>query len=135
MFIKTILLAGAVAVAMLSGGQAQAADRIFELRTYTCFDGKLEDLKKRFRDHTTRIFSKHGMTNVGYWVPEDEPRHSNTLIYIISHASREQAKANWDAFRNDPEWKKVAADSEKDGKIVQKVDSVYMDAADFSTLK
>ncbi len=114
---------------------AQTGGRVFEIRTYTTNEGKLEALKTRFRDHTIQIFEKHGMKNVGYWVPQDAPLSHNTLIYIISHASREQAKKNWDDFRNDPEWKKVAADSEKDGKIVAKVESVYMDAADFSPLK
>jgi hypothetical protein len=127
---KSLLIVG-----FAMGLHAQAADRVFELRTYTCYDGKLETLKKRFRDHTMRIFEKHGMTNIGYWTPQDEPRSANTLIYIIAHASREQAKANWDAFRSDPEWKKVSADSEKDGKIVSHVDSVYMSPADFSPIK
>jgi hypothetical protein len=75
------------------------------------------------------------MTNIGYWVPQDAPLSQNTLIYIISHENRDAAKANWDAFRNDPEWKKVAADSEKDGKIVQKIESVFMTPADFSKIK
>ena len=109
--------------------------RVYELRTYTCFEGKLEDLKKRFRDHTIRIFKRHGMESVGYWVPEDPEKSKTTLIYIISHASREQATKNWQEFRNDPEWKKVSAESEANGKIVQKVDSVFMDPTDFSMLK
>ncbi|MBI3695312.1 MAG: NIPSNAP family protein, partial [Acidobacteria bacterium] len=76
-----------------------------------------------------------GMTNVGYWVPQDEPASKNTLIYIISHKSREAAKKSWDAFRADPEWKKVQAESEKDGKIVDKVVSVFMTPTDYSKLK
>jgi hypothetical protein len=124
-----LLLAG---VSLLS---AQSGPRVFELRTYTTNDGKLEALKTRFRDHTTKLFEKHGMTNIGYWVPQDAPRSGNTLIYIIAHPSREAAKANWDGFRNDPEWKRVAAESEKDGKIVSKVESVFMDPTDFSNIK
>jgi hypothetical protein len=116
-------------------GLGFAQTRVYEMRTYTCFDGKLEDLKKRFRDHTIRIFKRHGMESVGYWVPEDPEKSKTTLIYIISHASREQATKNWQEFRNDPEWKKVSADSEANGKIVQKVDSVFMDPTDFSMLK
>jgi len=126
----SLLLLGAVTTM-----SAQSSGRVFEMRTYTALDGRLEALKKRFRDHTLRIFEKHGMKNVGYWVPQDSPASGNTLIYIISHASREAAKKNWDDFRNDPEWKKVQADSEKDGKIVAKVESVYMDATDFSPMK
>ena len=134
MFLKTLFPLAVFAMAM-AGIPAAAADRVFEMRTYTTFDGKLDALKTRFHDHTMRIFEKHGMKNVGYWVPQDAPRSANTLIYIISHESREAAKANWDAFRNDPDWKKVAADSEKDGKIVSKVESVYMDPTAFSQIK
>jgi len=113
---------------------AIAQDRVYELRTYTCFEGKLEALKARFRDHTIRIFQKHGIESVGYWVPQDE-RSKNTLIYIVSHPSREAAKKNWTEFAADPEWRKVAADSEANGKIVQKIESVYMEPTDFSKLK
>ena len=116
-------------------GLGFAQNRVYELRTYTCFEGKLEDLKKRFRDHTIDIFKRHGMESVGYWVPQDGEKSKTTLIYIIWHASREQATKNWQDFRNDPEWKKVSADSEANGKIVQKVDYVFMDPTDFSKLK
>jgi hypothetical protein len=109
--------------------------RVFELRTYTAPDGKLEDLHKRFRDHTMRIFTKHGMTNIVYFRPQDAPLSQNTLIYLISHSSREAAKANWAAFQKDPEWQKVASESQKDGKIVAKVESVFLDATDYSPMK
>ncbi len=114
---------------------AQSGGRVYELRTYTCNEGKLPDLQKRFRDHTTKLFEKHGMKNVGYWVPADAPRSQNTLIYIISHASREAAKKNWDDFRNDPDWQKVQKESEVNGKIVSKLESVFMDATDYSPMK
>src|SRR5215471_403995 len=104
-----------------------ASSRVFEMRTYTCNEGKLDALNARFRDHTMRIFKKHAMTNIGYWVPQDGPDHNNKLVYIIAHASREAAKANWDAFRADPEWQKVQKESEANGKIVAKVDSVFLD--------
>ena len=74
------------------------------------------------------------MTNIAYWVPQDSPAHEDTLIYIIAHASREAAKKNWDEFRNDPEWQKVQKESEANGKIVSKVESVFMDATDFSPM-
>ena len=109
--------------------------RVFEIRTYHCFPGRLDALNKRFREHTMKVFEKHGMTNVAYWTFQDSPAKENTLIYVISHASRAQAAKNWDEFRNDPEWKQIAADSEKDGKIVEKVDSVFVDATDYSPLK
>ena len=90
---------------VLLAGFAFAQNRVYELRTYTCNEGKLETLKTRFRDHTIEIFKRHGMESIGYWVPQDGERSKTTLIYIISHASREAAKANWAAFSADPEWK------------------------------
>jgi hypothetical protein len=121
----------------LCAGFALAADnRVFEMRTYVCHPGKLDALKARFRDHTIRIFKKHGMESIGYWIPQDEGKDT-TLIYVIAHKDRDQATKNWAAFRADDEWKKVSADSEvkAGGKIVEKVISVYMDPADFSQIK
>jgi len=115
--------------------QAQTRERVFELRTYTAEDGKLEALHARFRGHTTKIFQKHGMTNVGYWSPTDEPLAKNTLVYLLAFPSREAAKQSWGTFRNDPEWKKVQAESEAQGKLVKKVESVFMDPNDYSPLK
>jgi hypothetical protein len=109
--------------------------RVFELRTYHTLPGRLPALQARFRDHTTQLFERHGMTNIGYWTPADAPASENTLIYILAHASREAAKKSWDEFRNDPEWQQVAKASEADGKIVEKVDSVFMDATDYSRIK
>ena len=112
-----------------------AFGKIYELRTYTCEPGKLDALKARFRDHTVRIINKHGMESIGYWVPEDPERSSSTLIYILAHPSREAADKNWKEFADDPEWKKVQAESEANGKIVQKVERVWMDPTEFSKLK
>jgi hypothetical protein len=109
--------------------------RVFELRTYHALPGRLPALQARFRDHTTKLFEQHGMTNIGYWTPQDAPVSENTLIYILAHASRDAAKKSWDDFRNDPEWQRVAKASEADGKIVEKVDSVFMDPTDYSAIK
>ena len=114
---------------------AQSAGPVFELRTYTAPDGKLADLHKRFRDHTRRIFDKHGMKSIGYWTPQDAPLSQNTLIYILQHPSRDAAKKNWAEFQADPEWQKVSAESQVNGRIVSKVDSVFMEAADYSPIK
>jgi len=137
MALKMVLFFAAAMAAAITIPPAVAQDhgRVFELRTYTCYEGKLPDLLARFRNHTTRIFEKHGMTNIAYWVPQDAPASQNTLIYIIAHASREAAKKNWDEFRQDPEWQKVQKDSEANGKIVSKVESVFMDPTDFSPIK
>jgi hypothetical protein len=109
--------------------------RVYELRTYHCAPGKLPDLLTRFREHTMTIFQRHGMHNVAYFTPTDEPLKSNTLIYIISHESRQQADQNWKEFNADPEWQKVRAASEANGKIVEKVDREFMVSTDFSPMK
>jgi len=108
---------------------------VFELRTYTAPDGKLGDLQKRFRDHTRRIFDKHAMKSIGYWGPQDAPQSQNTLIYILQHPNREAAKKDWADFQADPEWQKVSAESQVNGRIVSKVDSVFMTATDYSPIK
>lgn len=113
---------------------AQSA-RVYELRTYTAPDGKLEELHARFRNHTLRIFQKHGMSNVAYFKPQDAPLSQNTMIYLLAHPSREAAKQNWAAFGKDPEWQKVAQETQVNGKIVAKVESVFLDATDYSPMK
>lgn len=125
-----------ILLAALCTGFAMAQTRVYELRTYTCFPGKLEALKARFRDHTIEIFNRHGMESIGYWIPQDD-RKETTLIYILAHPSREAADQHWKEFSADPEWKKVSAESEEKagGKIVQKVDRVFMDPTEFSKLK
>ena len=119
-----------------TGLDANAQGRkVFELRTYTAPEGKLNDLVARFRNDTLRIFEKHGMDNVGYWLPTDAPASSNTLIYILAHDSRDAATKSWAAFREDPEWKAVAERTQANGPIVSKVESVFLEATDFSPLK
>jgi hypothetical protein len=110
-------------------GVAAQGNKVFELRTYTTADAKLPNLNARFRDHTMRIFERHDIENVGYWVPQDTP---NTLVYIIAHDSREAAQDNWDGFRGDAEWPGVA---EASGVGRVQVESVYMDATDYSPMK
>ncbi len=115
---------------------AQGSERVFEMRTYTAAPGKFEALKTRFRDHTTRLFERHGMTNIGYWIPLDSPKSENTLVYILAYPSRESAKKSWEGFRADPEWQKVAAESQKDGNLLANPpESVFLSPADFSKIK
>lgn len=121
------------ALLLAASGLAQA--RVYELRTYHCYEGKLEALKTRFRNHTIRIFAQHGIESIGYWVPQDPATSKNTLVYIVAHPSREEAEKHWKEFRADPEWQKVSSESEKDGKIVLKVDREFLDPTDFSQLK
>src|SRR5262245_1456097 len=114
---------------------ANFKERVFEIRTYTTLEGKLDALNARFRNHTVKLFEKHGMKNIGYWTPQEKPLSDNTLIYILAHPSREEAAKNWEAFRNDPEWKKVREASEANGKIVSKVESVFLNPTDYSPVK
>jgi len=114
---------------------AQGGQRVFELRTYTSPPGKLDALHARFRNHTLALFEKHGMTNIGYWVPQDAPLKENTLIYIVAHESREAAAKSWQAFRDDATWQTVRAASERDGRIVEKVESVFLTSVDYSAIK
>jgi hypothetical protein len=105
---------------------------VYELRVYHAAPGKLPDLLARFRDHTIKLFDRHGLHSVAYWTPVDEPEKSNTLIYILRHPSREAAAAKWKAFQDDLDWKSVKEKSEANGKLVEKVDSTYMALTDFS---
>jgi hypothetical protein len=132
----TVFAAGFVAGQLFDGADAQAqGQKVFELRTYTSPDGKLNDLLARFRNDTLRIFEKHGMKNVGYWVPAVAPASANTLIYILAHDSRDAATKSWAAFREDPEWKAVAERTQANGPIVSNVQSVFIQATDFSPMK
>ncbi len=106
--------------------------RCFELRTYYTHPGKLEDLHKRFREHTNGLFVKHGMTLIGYWAPDDKPE---VLIYLLAYPSREAREESWKAFMDDPEWKKAYEESHKDGPILMKVESEILQATDYSPLQ
>ncbi len=109
---------------------------MFELRTYTAQPGKFEAMKGRFKEHIVpTMFPKYNMTLVGFWTAIDAPFSENTLVYILAHPSREAAQANWDAFRAGPERAKVWAETEKDGPINLKVESVFLNPIDFSPIK
>jgi hypothetical protein len=116
-----------------SGG---AIDQVFELRTYSQLPGRNPAILARFKDHTMKLFKQHGMKNIAYFTTiEKDPAVQSKLVYLVSHSSEEEAKSNWSGFGNDPKWKKVAADSEKDGKIIEKIESVYMKPTSFSTIR
>ena len=114
---------------------AQSSDRVFELRTYTTHPDRLDALHARFADHTIPLFERHGMTNIGYFVPQDAPLAENTLVYVLAHDSREAAKVSWAAFIADPDWQKAREASMSDGPIVDKLENVFMDATDYSMMK
>lgn len=136
-----LAIAGAVTTVVMaqSGGNSVAKDsRVFEMRTYYAAPGKLEDLQARFRNHTLKLFEKHGMTNIGYWVPVDEKTGQptgNTLVYILAYPSAEARAKSWDGFRADPAWVAARNESEKNGKLLEKIDSVFLKATDYSPIK
>ncbi|HEX4794551.1 MAG TPA: NIPSNAP family protein [Humisphaera sp.] len=120
---------------VIAADSAPGGQRVFELRKYYAAPGKLEALHARFRDHTNTIFARHGMQIIGYWVPTNGPDANKALIYILAFPSADAQKKSWADFQKDPEWVKVKADSEKDGKLVDKVESTLMTPTDYSPIK
>jgi len=114
--------------------QAQST-RVFELRTYTAADGKQQALSDRFRDHTMALFKKHNMESVGYFIPQDDPAKQNQLVYLIAHKDRDESKKNWAAFLADPEWRKVTAETEANGRLIAGMTTVYLDPTSYSPMK
>ena len=112
------------------GGQ-----RVFELRTYVANPGKLDDLHKRFRDHTCRLFKRHGIEVIGFWTPSEGEGAKTTLIYMVAFPSAEAQKKSWAAFRADPEWQKAKAESEKEGVLVKEIKSENLNPTDYSPLR
>ena len=113
-------------------GSGQNATMVYELRIYHVYEGKLDDLLRRFREHTMKLFEKHGIKNLAYWTPTDEPLKGKTLVYMLAHPNRDAATANRQAFRDDPEWQSVRDKSEANGKLVEKIESTFLVLTDFS---
>jgi len=133
----TLLILFSLSAAVMASSRLSPDARVFELRTYhTASPAKLEALHARFRNHSNRLLTKHGMTLVGFWVPTDADKGSGTtLVYLVAHKNREAATASWTAFRADPEWVRVKAESEKDGVLAERVESVFMSPTDYSATK
>jgi hypothetical protein len=126
---KKFLLLSLLSISLFSFAK-KPDSRYFEMRIYYCHPGRLDALLQRFTNHTTKIFEKHGMTNVGYWIPNNNTE--NALYYILAYPSQAARDSSWKHFGADPEWKEVAKKSEESGKIVAKVTSIFMNATDFS---
>ena len=133
--ISLCLLIIGLGAGLLVSSSAQDDGKVFELRIYKATPGNLDNLHARFRDHTTRIFGKHGMKVVGYWSPTSEEEAGDTLVYILEHASQAAADASWQAFGQDPEWQAVAEASNANGQILAGLERKYMKATDYSPLK
>lgn len=128
-----LALAAGIAIAMTAWNPAVADEpdnRLFEMRVYYAAEGKLDALHARFRDHTVKLFEKHGITNIGYWTPVDNPQRE--LTYFLAYPDREARERSWKAFMADPEWQSAYRASEVDGKLVSKVVSKFFQATDFS---
>jgi hypothetical protein len=123
-----MILTGASALPSATAGEKDT--RYYEMRTYYAAEGKLEALETRFRDHTTKLFEKHGITNVGYWTPTPNP--DNKLIYVVSFPSKEAREKSWKEFLADPDWQKAYKESESKGRLVNKIESLQMTATDYS---
>jgi len=125
----------AVTLGFTNLGGSSPSPHVYELRLYHVYEGKMDALIARFGDHTDAIFKRHNMKSIGFWRPEDPPYSQSLFVYILEHPSREEARKNWAAFQNDPEWKKVKAASETQGPLVDHIDSYFIDPTSFSALK
>jgi hypothetical protein len=115
--------------------EEKKVDRVFELRIYHANPGKMKALHARFRDHTNKLFKKHGLEIIAFWSPIKPEEADKKLYYILAYPSKEAAEKSWKAFRQDPDWIKAKSESEKDGVLVGKIESVYMNPTDYSPLK
>lgn len=134
-FLAGIAVGTTVPSAQAPPPEAQPTTQVYELRTYVASEGKYDALLSRFRDHTMRIFEKHGMANIGYWTPQETPDSESLLIYLLAHPSRAAADASWEAFISDPEWQAVAEESQRDGRLVAGLEQVYLEPTDFSPMR
>jgi NIPSNAP len=136
---RLILSLTAILMSTLSAAADEpkpAADaRVFEMRTYYAHPGKMAALHARFRDHTCKLFEKYGITLIGFWSPIDKKESEEVMVYILAYPSKEAADKAWKAFREDPEWIKAKAESEKDGPLVKEAKSQFLSPTDYSKLK
>jgi hypothetical protein len=102
---------------------------LFELRTYTAAEGKMDRLLQRFREHTVGLLEDHGIRSIGYWLSKEDP---TVLTYLVRHDG--DAEANWAAFTKDPRWQAAKKASVADGELVVGITSVYLTPTDFSPL-
>jgi len=116
-------------------GDKKVDTRVFEMRTYYAHPGRMKAMHERFRNHTCKLFEKHGMTLIGFWSPLDAKQSEEKMVYLLAYSSKEAADKSWAGFRKDPDWIKARDASEKDGPIVAKIESVYLNPTDYSAIK
>src|SRR5688572_8485528 len=134
-----VVSVGLVLVAALAplavAAEEKPSGQYFELRIYNAAAGKMEALHKRFREHTMKLFEKHGIKNVGYWIAVDE-KHQGRLYFILAYPDQKSRDRMWtEGFAKDPEWLKVAEESQKDGKLVESIEQVFLTPTDYSPLR
>ena len=134
-FVLTLAIALMTTITSQSEEKPTTDTRVFEMRTYYAHPGKMKAMHARFRDHTCKLFEKHGITIIGFWTPTDKEKAEEVLVYILAYPSSDAANKSWDAFRKDTDWIKAKADSERDGPIVKKADSMFLTGTDYSKLK
>ena len=137
-FWTALLVAGVAAAAgavALARADKKADTRFFELRIYHVAPGKMEALQTRFRQHTNKLFDRHGMTIIGFWTPDKPDEADKTLYYILAYPSKEAREKSWKAFREDPDWVAAKTASETDGPLVEKVEEIYLNPTEFSPIK
>jgi hypothetical protein len=134
LYVVSFFCGAALMCALNTFSASNSPQHVYELRMYHVHEGKADALRDRFGNHTDAIFKQHNMKSIGYWVPEDAPDSQKLFIYVLEHPSRQEAEKNWAAFQADPEWKKVKAESEANGPLVDHIDRYFMDPTSFSAL-
>ncbi|MFL6516197.1 MAG: NIPSNAP family protein [Chthoniobacterales bacterium] len=131
----SFLSGAAVMASFMALDRPKPSHHVYELRMYHVNEGKMEAVRDRFSNHTDSLFKRHNMKSIGYWTPQDAPASQNLFVYILEHPSRQEAEKNWAAFHDDAEWKKVKAESEAQGPLVDHIDNYFMDPTNYSALK
>jgi len=129
--VTALAFSAGIALQMQINAVAQST-KVYEFRTYTTAPGRLPALLARFGGGEVDLFVKHGMTSVGYWIPDDEALSQNTLVYMVAHDDRAAAVASWASFGADPAWHEMRDKSREDGPIVTGVVNQFLDPTDFS---
>ncbi len=136
-FLKWFSLGSALVVCLAAAGCATSSScrsskqaEVYEMRTYYAAPGKLDELHARFRNDTMRLFEKHGIKNVGYWVPVKNTE--NKLVFLLKYPNREARESSWKTFAADPRWVAAKAKSEEKGALVTKVDQTFLQLTDYS---
>ena len=135
MLAAVLVAAAMAATAATASAQEAKKERFFEMREYIANPGKMDALHKRFRDHTNKLFVKHKMDLVAYWVVASGDQAGQKLVFVLAYPSKEEREKSWEAFQKDPDWQKAKAESEKDGPLVANATSTFMAPTDYSPVK